>query len=863
MSDPYDDDLPQRYRLDPMVGRNPPGEFGLGAEAEEAQPAGLQGVDIPDPNLVKTRESLQHHLEDGSIVVDFDRSRQQSQHQSEFGANLADVLPRSVVDEIGQRILEFVKIDEDARQDWHRRLKKGMEILGIKEPVDDGPFDGAASVTHPLLMEACVNFQARAITELFPAEGPVKGTVLGERTEELDERSDRVKDHMNYQLVYEDESYFWETDQATFMLPIAGSVFKKVYRDPVRQRNISRLVKAEDLLVPYNATTLETAPRYTHRIPMASGELKKQQHAGVYRDIELTPSAAQSTTNTAREAYDEADDRTPSEHEADYQHMLFECHIDWEFKELPEADDGLPLPYVITVEETSGEVLAIRRNWREGDELARKRVWFVHNKYLPGVGFYGFGLLHAIGSLSQAVTGTVRALLDSAAFATMQGGFKTKEARASGSITIRPGEWQDIEMSAEEISKAFYTPPFKEPSVALLQLLGALEEAGQRFASTTEAMVGDASNNAPVGTTIALIEQGSKVHSAIHKRGHIAAGQEFRLLFELNRDYVPEEGYPIRVEGRSLTVYREDYDERVDVVPVSDPNIFSSTQRIAGAQASLDLAERARDLYDMREVHRRVHAALKTPDIDGILLDPDKIEPVDPVTENQAILVGRPIRAFPDQDHQAHIQVHMAFMQHPEFGGNPQAAEMIGPAMMAHMAEHMALLYGVRMAQLRVPTVGVDLHAKPGEPVAEEQLHMNGQNLLAQIAAQVSDQFAEMAGIPAPEPPPDPEMVKAQAEIARKDMAAQAEMARKDAAHQTEMARQDDAHQRDQLREDQETGADIQRKDQEAAAEMQRKAVESEAEIDRKDEEAEAEMDREAIAAVAEQAKGDDEESSS
>ena len=728
-----------------------------------------------------------------------------------WNSNLAELIDPMFLGRMGDDILELVEADKQTRQEWTERFARGLEILGVRDmPKGAGAFNGAATVTHPLLMEAVVQFQARAIEEVFPSAGPVKAVVLGDKTEERMAQAERVADYMNYQLTREDKSYFWNVDQMLFMLPISGSAFKKCYRDRLHARYQARYVPAEDFIVPYSATSLEDAPRYTHVIRMSPNDVKKMQARRAWRAADLGEPASPSRSET-RELIDEADGRQPSGHESDNQHEIYEVHIDWNLVGFEDPDE-IALPYIVTIDRETRQVLAIGRNWKQNDPLQKKRIWFVHYKYLPGVGFYGFGLIHAIGSLAEAATGALRALLDAAAFSTLQGGFKSKDARLpAGAMHLEPGVWKDLDLTAEELNKAFYTPPFKEPSPAVYQLLALLVQSGQRFASTTEAMVGDADNKAPVGTTVALIEQGSKVFSGIHKRTHIAAGEEFGIQFEINAEHVPLDGYPYDVPGASREIFADDFDGNVEVAPVSDPNIFSSTQRIMIAQSTLQLAMGAPQLYNLVEVHRRMLSALRVPQPDALLIDPENMPPMDPVSENMALLVMRPIRAFMDQDHEAHIAVHLSFFQHPEFGGNPAAQQAIGAAMMAHLGEHMAWLYKMRMGQLGVPTSPVDLQAEPGQPVALAD--PAGQNLIAALAAQQSAAFMQMRGIPPMGGPGQGD--DTEAKIQREDKLAEAKVGREDKAHKRKMERDDEAFEKEQARQDRAAEASL---ENEAAA---------------------------------------------
>jgi hypothetical protein len=722
-------------------------------------------------------------LPDGGLELNYAPDAQAQAVVAEHDANLAETLSPKALNAIADQVVEWVEADQEAREDWKTRFEKGLEVIGvIEEGGEEGPFPGAAKVVHPLIMEAAIQFQSRSIKELFPPAGPVKTIVLGAKTSEREAQALRVEGHMNYQMTVEDRSYFWDVDQMLLWLPLVGSCFKKSYYDARIGQLRSRFIKGADVLVPYTAKSMEDAPRFTHVFELSQTELRRRQLTGEYVDTEL-PEPAEPIKEAGDDAIDEVDDRTPNLAEGDAPHTLYECHCEYEIP--GESQEGLPLPFIITVEKDSRAVLAIRRNWKVDDERKSKRGWFTHYKFFPGLGFYGFGYIHAIGSLGKAATGALRALLDSGAFATMQGGFKSKDARIAGKdIVLEPGVYHDTEMTAEELQKAFYTPPFKEPSPALVQLFQLLVEAGQRFASMTDVITGDATNNAPVGTTLALIEQSSQPFSAIHKRLHVAAGEEFRLRAELNAEYLPP-FYPYEVHGEDRGVYATDYDARVDVVPVSDPNIFSSTQRIAMAQGVLELANSAPQMYDTYEAHKRMLEAMRVPDIDTLLPDPNDIPHADPVSEGAYLFVGKPVRAHVDEDHAAHLIIHQAQMQTVV---NSPLAETVQAALMAHIAEHVALQYQIQMSQLLgLPLPQPDLSNKKREgmdvAIANQiamQAAMGIQNMQAMQQAQMQQQVqAEQEG----------EAQAAQAENARADEGMQAEQQRKDAAFQADEER--------------------------------------------------------------------------
>lgn len=721
-------------------------------------------------------------------TVDFNpgMSRFSQDDGDEHASNIMYDLSRSEQVDLVNKVIDWVAVDVDSRKDWEQRMEQAMELLGLNNmPLEELPFDGAAAVTYPLIGEACVQFQARAIEEVFPSEGPVKTKIVGEMTREVEEQSDRIKNHMNYQILDQDRAYFWQVDQMLFYLPIMGSAFKKTYFDSVSEMVVSPFIKSEDFIVPYIATSLATAPRYTHRMFKNTTEMKKLFQSGFWEEIDL-PDTTITEQEIGRDHQDQADDRTADVHTDDHVYTVYECHCDLSLDSDQERyGKQAPLPYIVTVELETRELLSIRRNWKEDDPLCQKRIWFTHYKYLPGLGFYGFGLLHMIGSVAEATSGTLRALLDSAAFANMQGGFVSSDARLEpGDRHIEPGVYKEANMTAEELNKAFYTPPFKEPSNALAKLLEVLIDSAKSFSSSTEVLTGEAKNTGPVGTTIALIEQGSKPLSAIHRRLHMAAAEEFKLRAELNYEFLPDQ-YPYKVEDADSVVMRDDYDGRVDVIPISDPNIFSSTQRIAQGQALIELSDSHPGLYNQMEVHERFLRAIRVPDPEQLL---NKQEPqrLDPVSENMSLMQGGGVNAFIDQDHDAHIQVHINFIN----GLLPEAMEMIGPAMQAHMAEHYAYKYWVEMNRQmggQMPQPGQFSPQQPMPPEVETQL--------AQMAAMV----------------PEIEIMDPAHSLDEGEESFEAEERRKDDAHMREMARKDEA-----------TLADIERQEMAAMSKEQR-----------------------------------------
>tara|TARA_Y100000593_G_C4322576_1_gene344672 strand:- start:2806 stop:5283 length:2478 start_codon:yes stop_codon:yes gene_type:complete len=669
---------------------------------------------------------------------------------TEFDANLAEVIDQKEINEHATILLDYYETDRQARSTWEERYKEGLKTLdpdgGMMDSDDQRATRGLSQVVHPMIAEAATQFQSRAIAELFPAGGPVKTVSIGEADDDVQEQAIRVKDYMNYQLLEEMPEYFPDVDQMLFHLPLIGQTFKKVWYDPAMKRITSRFVKAENFVVAPESTDLLTSPRYTHVIEITRNEYNKFVQAGYYLPADKFSSDGDPNEDVTYEI--EGIDPSASEGN-DEVITLLEMHTSVIFKGIdggdPDDVNSVALPYVITIDEQSQQIVSIRRNWQEDDEEKDKLNWFVEYKFLPGLGFYGFGLYHIIGGLGKAATGSLRALLDSAAFANMQGGFKLKGRVPGGELDVNPGEYVDLDAAVDDIGKAIMPLPFKEPSSTLFQLLGFIVDAGRRYAAVADLNVGDANPNAPVGTTIAMLEQGSKIFSAIHKRLHYAQGKEFKLIMHLNAVTLPEQ-VNFAVSGASQVIYAKDFDERIDVIPVSDPSIFSSTQRIAQAQAILQLAQSAPKLHDMYEAYKRMYEAIRVPDIDQVLKKPEEAPSLDPVDENVSALLGKPIKAFIDQNHEAHIAVHMQFLQDPSLAGNPIAQKTIGPMIIAHIGEHVAMLYRIRMQK----ATGVEFPKMPNirDPKFQfESISPELNNMIAERAAQVVQQSPKMQSI--------------------------------------------------------------------------------------------------------------------
>ena len=625
---------------------------------------------------------------DGSVDIDFNKIVEE-QLQAEPDANLAEVLDERVLMDISSELVGYYEDDKSGRQEWEDAYTDGLELLGIKYQSREEPFRGASGVTHPVIAEAVTQFQAQAYKELLPSSGPVRTQVVGASTPEIDSQSRRVQEFMNFQIMNVMDEYDPEMDRLLFYLPLAGSAFKKIYFDDILDRAVSRFVPADDLLVPYNATDLSSASRVTHIIRMNTNDVRKFQAAGFYRDVDIL-------------AYEDDDEVREKERNlsgiertgGDEQDCtLLEVHTDLDLpgfehvNPLDGEETGIKLPYIVTIDEGSSKILSVRRNWREGDEYYKKIQYFSHYKFLPGLGFYGFGLLHMIGGLGRSATSILRQLIDAGTLANLPAGFKARGIRIRDSDEpLSPGEFRDIDVPGGALRESIMPLPYKEPSQTLMALLGFVVEAGQRFAAIADLQVGDGNQNAAVGTTVALLERGSKVMSAIHKRLHYAQKQEFKMLARVFAESLPPM-YPYNVYGAEASIKQADFDDRIDVIPVSDPNIFSMSQRLALAQTQLQLAQASPDMHNMYEAYRRIYEAIGVHNIEALLPAPLEPQPMDPGSENASAIAMQPLKAFPGQDHDAHMTAHIIFMKTPILTATPPLLA----SLQAHLCEHIAL----------------------------------------------------------------------------------------------------------------------------------------------------------------------------
>ena len=624
-----------------------------------------QEVAVPGGEEVITTDTSEVVMdEEGGAEVTFDPTTVPGRQSDGHFANLAEDMSSSDLESLGQTLYDQYTEYKESRGDWEQSYREGLELLGFKYERRTEPFKGASGVNHPVLAEAVTQFQATAYKELLPADGPVRTQILGNVTIDKEEQSKRVKDFMNYQLMDQMKEYEPEFDQMLFYLPLSGSTFKKVYYDELLGRAVSKFVPAEDLIVPYSATSLDDTDAIVHVIKMSGNELRKQQVAGFYRDVKLSDPPVKE--NQVEEKKLELEGISKDDQQDQY--TLYEMHTNLDLAGYEDMDEngnptGIKLPYIITFADDNQTILSIRRNYQPTDPLKKKISYFVQFKFLPGTGFYGFGLIHMIGGLTRTATAALRQLLDAGTLANLPAGFKTRGLRIRDDAQpLQPGEFRDVDAPGGNIRDQFMQLPFKGPDATLLQLMGIVVQAGQRFASIADSQVGDMNQQAAVGTTVALLERGSRVMSAIHKRLYVGLKQEFKLLAEVFKTYLPAE-YPYDVPGATRNVKVADFDDRIDILPVADPNIFSQTQRISMAQTQLQLAQTNPGMHDLYQAYRSMYDALGVKNVNAILPPPAAPTPLDPSLEEIAAMGMKPFQAFPGQDHKAHIDSHLNFMK--------------------------------------------------------------------------------------------------------------------------------------------------------------------------------------------------------
>lgn len=673
--------------------------------------------------------------EDGGVTVDFGSATDDVQPPEEHAVNLAELLDQSDLDAIAGDLISSFEDDVETRSDWEKAYIQGLDLLGLKIEERTIPWPGACGVYHPVLTEAVIRFQAQTIMEVLPASGPVRTKIVGKSNEDLLKQANRVQEEMNYVVTEKMQDYRSETEQLLFRLPLAGSAFRKVYYDVVNDRPAAVFVPAEDFVVAYGTTDLAACPRYTHVTRMYPNELRKLQVSGFYRDIDI-PQPSPDYSNLQKK-YDKVKGETPSFSD-DTRHTILEMCVDLDLPGF-ENEDGIELPYVVTIEKSSREVLSIRRNWKEDDPTFEKRQYFVHYQYLPGLGFYGTGLIHLIGGIAKSATSILRQLVDAGTLSNLPGGLKARGLRIKGDDNpIMPGEFRDVDVSSGSIRDSITFLPYKEPSAVLYQLLGNLVDEGRRIGSIAEMDVGDANPEAPVGTTLALLERSMKVMSAVQARVHDSLSREFQLIADVIKDYMSDDyEYVVSDDPNQTFSRQEDFDDRVDIIPVSDPNAATMAQKVMQYQAAMQLAQNAPPgMYNMELLNRQMLTALNIQNVDQIIQGQAQAVSTDPITENMNAMSGKPITVFPEQDHDAHIKVHTAFMQDPvyqQFVSQSPNAQAFTGAMQQHLAEHFAFSYR-RQIELKL---GVSL------PQQGQQLPPDVENDIAKLAAVAADRLLQ------------------------------------------------------------------------------------------------------------------------
>jgi hypothetical protein len=725
------------------------------AEIDKGLPNTRTEIDIPSDEEMAEEVSVQEEEaeqkgpievvpeEDGGATIDFEPGSINIPGTENHFDNLADILPEDVTEPIGNEMVQNYMDYKSSRKDWEDTYKTGLDLLGFKYENRTEPFQGASGATHPVLAEAVTQFQAQAYKELLPADGPVRTDIIGVKNPQTEQQAERVKDYMNYLIMDTMKEYESEFDSMLFHLPLAGSTFKKVYYDVSMGRVVSKFVPADELVVPYTATSLDDAEAIIHKIKISENELRKQQVNGFYSDVDVGPPGEDSTSDEVAKKERELDGtKKTGKNESVY--TLLECHVNLDLEGFEDVGaDGQPtgikLPYIVTVEEGSRKVLSIRRNYAPNDLKKNKIQYFVHFKFLPGLGFYGFGLIHMIGGLSRTATAALRQLLDAGTLSNLPAGFKQRGVRVRDEASpIQPGEFKDVDAPGGNLRDAFFPLPYKEPSPTLLNLLGVVVSAGQRFAAIADMQVGDGNQGAAVGTTVALLERGSRVMSAIHKRCYAAMKNEFKLLSKVVAQYLPPE-YPYDVVGGARNIKQTDFDDRVDIIPVADPNIFSMSQRITLAQTQLQIATSNPQLHNMYQIYRNMYNAIGVKNIDAVLPPPAPMAPMDPSMEHISAMGMKPFQAFPGQDHQAHITAHLNFMSTNMVRNNPTIMAAIQKNILEHISimaqEQVQLEFREQMQQMMMLQQQAAVN-----PQAQQQL----QQITQAIEARKSVLVAEM-----------------------------------------------------------------------------------------------------------------------
>ena len=704
----------------------------------------------PEEGLDVEVEAVTTETEDGGMIVDFDPTASNMQADT-FDSNLVDFIDEDELTAMGNELINAFNADRDSRADWEETYTKGLDQLGLKIEDRTTPWAGACGVFHPMLSEAVIKFQSQAISEIFPAAGPVRTKIVGPIDSAKEKQSQRVQDYLNYLLTYEMTEYRTETEKMLFSLPLAGSAFRKIYFDPTLNRPSGIFVPAEDVVVNYGASDLETCERATHVMKKSTNDIRKMQVSGFYRDIEL-PDATPTSSDITKK-YNEMTGESES-YSYDTRHTILEMQVDLDLKGFEDKDangqeTGIALPYVVTIDNPSGIILSIRRNYYEDDPAKLRRMHFVHYQYLPGLGFYGFGLIHMIGGLAKSATSILRQLVDAGTLSNLPGGLKARGLRIKGDDSpIMPGEFRDVDVPGGAIRDNITFLPYKEPSPTLFSLLQNIVEEGKKFASIAEMKTSDMNSQAPVGTTLALLERNMKVMSAVQARLHASMKREFEILVNVIKDFT-EPTYPYEVaEGQQIKV--QDFDARVDVLPVSDPNAATMAQRIMQYQAAMQLAQQAPQLYDLGQLHRQMLEVLGIKDVDTIVPPQEDVPPVDPVTAVQNIITGKPVRAYEFQDHEAHIQTLMSAQQDPNIQAKVQQspnAQVIQSAGSDYIMQHLSLQFRDQVERemgVELPPVGeplpADVEKRISELVAEAAKRVATTNAAKAEQARIQEQ---------------------------------------------------------------------------------------------------------------------------
>ena len=699
-------------------------------------------IEIEPEGDTEQEATIEYDNTDGGVIVEFKNPTEEllsdeqiEETDDEFYRNLADEIDDDVLQDISQEVYDNFVADKDSRGEWESMFERGFDLLGLKLEEASEPFEGACTAVHPVLIESAVKFQSKATQELFPASGPVKSQIIGNVSEEKEDQAQRVEEFMNYQVTDQMSEYFDEFERMLFHLPLIGSAFKKIYFDSGLNRPVSEFVPIDQFYVSYYATDLRRADRYTHVIYRSPVEMRRDIAAGMYEDVEL-PEASIPQSSAMSQKMDNIMGLSPSG-DNDPQYVLLEqhCYLDLEGFE---DEEDIALPYIVTIEEKSRKILSIRRNYDKDDPRKEKKIFFTHYRFVPGFGFYGLGLIHFLGNLTMTATAAMRSLVDAGQFANLPGGFKAKGMRIVGdNDPISPGEFKEVEATGNDISKMIINLPYKEPSQTLLQMLNFVTSTAQKFADSTEQVIADGVNYGPVGTTMALLEASSKFFSAIHKRLHKSQKEEFKLLGRINYEYLPSESM-CDIPNGTLKIYRNDFDGRIDIIPVSDPNIPSSAHRMMMAQLALQLSQSSPPgMFDIEELNKTILNAANIPNLDKIMPSKPKPVPLDPVSDIAAAVKGMAIKAFPGQNHDAHIQVKTTYLQDPANGANP-LMQRIAPILEANMQEHLMLKY-----QEQITGITEEMISTYGNDAEQQGIDPNNPDLIEAVMATAAQQVLQ------------------------------------------------------------------------------------------------------------------------